>query len=73
MKLSEFLDALKDHDPSYDVMIGKVSELGGGLGAFADTTNVFVTLVSNTVVIHSNNPKKPLDHGDGQRVISSFD
>lgn len=73
MKLSELLELLKEHDKDCEVFIGKLEDLGGGKGGVIDNNNLFVSKVSNSLILHTNNPKKPLDHGDGRFLITDFD
>lgn len=73
MKLGELLELLKDHDEDCEVYVATAVELGSGPAAIVNDTNMFVTKVSNSVIIHSNNPKKPLDHGRKGVVITSVD
>jgi len=72
MKLGDLLDLLKDHDYDCDVFVGKLTEFGGGEGAVIENNNLFVSKVSNSVILHTNDPKKPLDRGDGFLTITSF-
>lgn len=72
MKLGDLLDLLKNYDSSCDVFVGKFVEFGGGDGAVIENDKLFVSKVSNAVILHTNNPKKPLDHGNEPYTITNF-
>lgn len=73
MKVSDLLEVLKEQDQNCDVVVGKSLLLGGGLAASVEDASLYVTRVSNYIVIHSNDPKKPLHRGENLGVIVDFE
>lgn len=74
MKVKELVDLLREvKDTDSEVVLGKIVEVGGGIAAHVDTDNLFVTKVSNFVVFHTNNLKKPHDHGNKLGTVTDFD
>jgi hypothetical protein len=73
MKLGELLDQLKEYDKESTVFVGELSNLSGGLGAIIKADNLYVSKVSNSVIIHTNDPKKDSHQKDNFRVLTSFD
>ncbi|NDC24742.1 MAG: hypothetical protein EBZ49_11545 [Proteobacteria bacterium] len=70
-ELIDLLGQVQDQDSS--VVLGNIVELGGGLAAHVDTDTLYLTKISNFVVLHTSHPKKTNDHGNKLGTLTDFE
>lgn len=70
-ELIRLLSQVQDQDSG--AVLGNIVELGGGLAAHVDTDTLYLTEISNFVVLHTNHPKKPNDHGNKLGILTDFE
>lgn len=73
MRVRELISMLSSiEDQEMRVLVGTVTEVGAGLVAHAETDLLFVTNISNYIVIHTKDPKKRNTEGN-KAFVSNFE